>query len=73
MLSGNYCPGGTDREIPCPAGTYSADGASSCTNTDAGFYSIKGTSDAVKAANACAEGFYCPEGSTGPTMVIEHF
>ena len=40
-------------------GTYSAEGASSCIQCEAGFYCDQGTSDTQKILNQCPQGHYC--------------
>jgi hypothetical protein len=60
---GHYCPGygtrGTILPIGCPAGTYSMDGAQSCTKCPAGFLCPPRTWQPT----SCPAGKYCPIGS----------
>jgi hypothetical protein len=60
---GHYCPGygtrGTIQPIGCPAGTYSMDGAQSCTKCPAGFLCPPRTWQPT----SCPAGKYCPIGS----------
>ncbi len=65
---GYYCPSATESQTicgvevtgtikePCPAGTYSNAGASSCTPCEAGTYSTGNAAECTP----CQEGSYCP-------------
>lgn len=58
-----YCPVGTFKEIPCPAGTYTTGtGSSTCIQCPAGSYCLEGVGP-----QACPTGSFCPAGSSLPT------
>ena len=63
--AGYYCPLNSKEKYPCPPGTYSADGASVCTQTEAGYYTAQAVSGATKSTQKCLGGYYCEAGSKG--------
>ena len=66
--AGYYCPDAATTYLRfCPAGTYSAAGASAWTSAPGGYYTSQQTTDANKQATKCSQGYYCSGGSTGPT------
>jgi hypothetical protein len=58
-----YCPVGSFKEIPCPAGTYTTgQGSSACIQCPAGSYCLEGVG-----SQPCPTGSFCPAGSSLPT------
>lgn len=66
---GRYCPEGTPAPVKCPEGRVRASegaaSASDCSLCDPGSY-CKGTG-LITPTGKCYGGWYCPEGSVGPT------
>lgn len=70
--AGYYCPEGTEREVPCPVGTFSPYAGKSkeqdCLNCTAGFYCpLPGKTEVLF---QCLQGYYCPSGSKHNSTVI---
>ena len=70
--AGSYCPNGTIAgSVPvCPAGTYSNATAAACSPCPSGRYGNTTGMTAVGCTGLCADGYYCPAGSTNATAAL---
>ncbi|KAM6933259.1 uncharacterized protein FYW49_001626 [Xenentodon cancila] len=63
----HYCPEGSARPMPCPAGTYTnLTGQPVCSRCPAGYYCPEKNGDFTKFP--CPPGFYCPDGTKHATQ-----
>ncbi|CBZ54547.1 hypothetical protein NCLIV_049760 [Neospora caninum Liverpool] len=65
--AGHYCPPGTGRPYPCPAGTYAPSRGSKdpshCVPCSAGYFCSRGSAHPT---GVCPAGTYCPQGTSVP-------
>ncbi|CAM9393726.1 unnamed protein product, partial [Sphacelaria rigidula] len=65
-----YCSTATTSPLACPSGTFNPhegmDGQEDCQVSPAGYYAVEASTNTT---GACAAGYYCPAGSTGPQQV----
>jgi hypothetical protein len=68
---GNYCPGGSGQQIPCPAGSYCPNEQMAApTPCPGGRYGNTTGLSMPACSGPCAAGYYCSEGSTTPNQTV---
>ena len=76
--AGSHCPVGTEKEIPCPIGTFSSQkglkASTECQKCLAGYYCDQ--PGLINPVATCPPGYFCPEGTSSSTTnacPVAHF